>query len=103
MKRIIRLKIDVTKIDKTALYKGAKGTYLDATLFLDDEPSGTYGDNGMISQDLGKERRDAGEKGAIIGNGTIIKVLGDDRPVQASMPPAPTYAAVVDDGDDIPF
>ena len=95
MKRIVRLKIDVSKIDKAALYKGAKGTYLDATLFLDDE-AGKYGDNGMISQDLGKERREAGEKGAIIGNGTIIKIMGDDKP-------AAPDAADEDDNDDIPF
>jgi hypothetical protein len=101
MKRIIRIKIDVTKIDKSALYKGAKGTYLDATLFLTDETSGDYGDNGMIAQDLGKERREAGEKGAILGNGTIIKIIDEGRPAQASLPPAPDTSGDVE--DDIPF
>jgi hypothetical protein len=78
MKRIVRLKIDVTKIDKARLFVGTKGTYLDATVFLDDE-EGRYGDNGMITQDVSQQERESGTKGAILGNATIIKVL-DDRP-----------------------
>ena len=36
MKKIgITLNIDVTKIDKTRLYSGHKGTYLDLTTFID--------------------------------------------------------------------
>ena len=35
MKRIIRLKINRDKIDEARLFKGSKGTYLDATVFLD--------------------------------------------------------------------
>ena len=31
----VSLKIDVSKIDKARLFKGAKGTYLDATVFID--------------------------------------------------------------------
>jgi len=78
MTRIVRLKIDVTKIDKERLFSGKKGTYLDATVFLNDE-AGQYGDNGMITQDVSKEERESGAKGAILGNATIFKVLDDDR------------------------
>jgi Ser-tRNA(Ala) deacylase AlaX len=78
MTRIVRLKIDVTKIDKERLFAGKKGTYLDATVFLNDE-AGQYGDNGMITQDVSKEEREAGTKGAILGNATIFKVMDDDR------------------------
>ncbi len=35
MKIGVSLKIDVTKIDKDKIYVGAKGKYLDATLFFD--------------------------------------------------------------------
>ena len=109
MKRIIRLKIDVKKIDKARLFPGSKGTYLDATVFLDDE-AGQYGDNGMITQDVSKEEREAGTKGAILGNATIIKILGDDNQSQ----PAPARgltpaggpvsdAGDFDDDDEIPF
>lgn len=63
-----RLRIDVTKIDKTALYKGVKGTYLDITLLDNRDGTDQYGNDGMIVQDIGKERREAGEKGTILGN-----------------------------------
>lgn len=63
-----RLSIDVTKIDKAALYKGTKGTYLNLTLMDNRDGEDQYGNHGFIVQDIGKERREAGEKGAILGN-----------------------------------
>lgn len=63
---MISVKIDVTKIDKSLLYKGEKGTYLN--LILKETPGGRFGDY-MVIQDMPKERRENGEKGAILGNG----------------------------------
>ena len=65
----IAAKIDVTKISKADLYEGAKGVYLDAVFIPNkpDQPS-KYGDDGFIVQGLPKEKRDAGERGPIIGN-----------------------------------
>ena len=68
MKLGINLKIDVTKIDKAKMYQGAKGTYLDATVFVDTDQQDKYGNNGMITQALPKDEREAGNKGAILGN-----------------------------------
>lgn len=62
-----RLKIDVTKIDKTHLFKGEKGTYLDLTLMENDKVD-DFGNVGFISQSVSKESREAGIKGPIIGN-----------------------------------
>ena len=70
-KTTIQLKIDVTKIDKARLFIGAKGTYLDAVLFLNDEPD-HYGNNGMIVQSASKEERAAGQRGAILGNAKLL-------------------------------
>ena len=81
-KQIIRLKIDVSKIDKSKLFHGKKGVYLDATMFLSDTP-GQYGDNGMITQDVSKEDREAGVKGAILGNATIYNPGGKQSPAPA--------------------
>lgn len=83
MKIGVSLKIDVTKIDKEKLYKGAKGTYLDATAFIDLDNQGQYGDNGMITQSLTKEERQAGRKGIILGN---TKVFFKDGHQQDSQP-----------------
>lgn len=64
----ISLKIDVTKIDKARLFKGQKGTYLDATVFVDLGEADQYGNHGMITQDVSKEERQAGTRGEILGN-----------------------------------
>jgi hypothetical protein len=64
----IQLKIDVSKIDKALLYKGAKGIYLDATVFVELDQADQYGNHGMITQNETKENRDAGKNGAILGN-----------------------------------
>jgi hypothetical protein len=77
MPRPIKIKIDVSKIDKTGLYKGTKGTYLDCVAWP-SKTTGQYGDTHYVVQELSKERRDAGEKGAIIGNMTVP----DDEPPQ---------------------
>ena len=93
MSKLIAIKIDVSKIDKARLFEGKKGSYLDATVFLNDEP-GQYGDNGMITQSVSKEEREAGVKGNILGNVKILGEFGDNKPA------APSPAG---DMDDIPF
>jgi hypothetical protein len=97
-----RLRIDVTKIDKSALYKGAKGIYLDITLLDNRDGTDQYGNDGMIVQDIGKDRREEGEKGAILGN---WKYLGQRSPQTVDSTPASRAArqAAHDDGDEIPF
>ena len=80
MRKTIALKIDVTKIDKERLYKGSKGTYLDAVLMYDSEDD-QYGNNGMIVQSVSKEERESGVKGNILGNG---KELGKPKPASVN-------------------
>jgi len=98
MKRIVKIKIDVTKIDKARLFKGSKGTYLDATIFLDDD-SDQYDNNGMISQEVNKEERESGVKGAILGNAKIIKVIGNEPTINKPNP----MDNNLDEMDEIPF
>ena len=62
MKVGLNVRIDVTKIDKARLYKGAKGTYLDLTTFVDTTNQDQYENNGFVSQSQTKEEREAGEK-----------------------------------------
>ena len=69
MKIGVSIKIDVTKIDKTRLFTGKKGTYLDLTTFINTEEVDQYDNNGFISQSQTKEERDAGQdRTAILGN-----------------------------------
>ena len=91
----LRLKLDVTKLDKTAFFKGKSGTYVDLVLWENDEPD-QYGNTHSVKQDMGKERRR--EKTPYVGNakpfGNPVKVMAPEN-----KPP------VVEDDDDglIPF
>lgn len=66
----IKLKINVLAIDKLKLFKGEKGTYLDAVMI--ETPGGQYSDF-MIVQDTTAEERTQGVKGAILGNASYMK------------------------------
>ncbi len=89
---IIRLSIDVTKIDKDRLYEGKNGAkYLNCAMI--PTPDSKYGSTHMIIEDVSKEERAAGTKGNIIGNAKA--------PVIASSP-APTQA-VSNNSEDVPF
>ena len=95
MSKITTLKIDVTKIDKDRLYKGEKGTYLDAVVIWSDQPD-KYGNDGMIAQQVTKEERENKVRGNILGNAQHIKQK-ESRPEPEHGPDNP------DDGDSLPF
>jgi hypothetical protein len=99
--RILKLRIDVTKLDKTVFYTGQKGTYCDLDVFVNDEPD-QYGNIASAKQDLGKERRQAGEKPPYCGNGKWLEM----RQAPAAKPtPQPKHREDFDNDDssDIPF
>jgi hypothetical protein len=130
MKIAVNFKVDVSKLDKSRLYKGAKGVYADMTAFIDIDEVGQYGDNGTISQQTSKEERDQGMKMPIIGNTTVFW-RDDGQPVakkvdgnapQSQAPPQQMQPQAqqqqyqqqpvqqqqftpppIDDGDSIPF
>ena len=78
----LSLKIDVSKIDKARLFAGQKGTYLDATIFVDLSELDQYGNSGMITQDVSKEEKQQGVKGNILGNGKVFWVENGQAPQQ---------------------
>ena len=80
---IISGKIDVTKIVKDKMFKGAKGTYLDITITTNREKD-QYGNDGIITQDLGKEARAKKERGPILGN---VRIVYADQPAPPKDPP----------------
>lgn len=95
---ILALSINVKKIDKARLFNGEKGTYLDAVVFVNDEPD-QYGNYGMITQSVSKEERENGVKGEILGN---CKIIGNGKSQgkpqgQPQATPEPSFS------DDIPF
>lgn len=94
MKVGISVRIDVTKIDKARLFKGAKGTYLDLQTFVDLDKADQYENNGFVTQQPTKEERQRKEQMPILGN---VKVFFRDEQ-------ATKQQTVEDDFDsDIPF
>jgi hypothetical protein len=99
----VSFKIDVTKIEKARLFVGQKGKYLDATVFIDLDELDQYGNSGMITQDVSKEERQAGTKGAILGDSKVFWRDEGQAP-QASKPQGNSRPDPVEDFDDsIPF
>lgn len=96
MKKTIALKINLSKIDKDRLYKGNKGTYLNAIYKYDSE-NDQYDNNGMIVQSVSKEERDKGIQGEILGNG---KIVWSEEPATE---PASGGTVDIDDSSDLPF
>ena len=80
----IELSIDVTKIDKSKLYQGKKGTYLSVTAFVDLDQLDQYGNSGMLTQKVTKEEQEQGIKGAILGNSKVFWKEGGNAPQQAN-------------------
>lgn len=88
-------KIDVTKIAKEKLFQGKKGTYLDIVLI--DTPDSEYG-YFMIVQGSTQEERQAGKRGAILGNAKVM------HSAQRRAPAPPTNSTnTPTEHDDVPF
>jgi hypothetical protein len=104
MSKLISIKIDVTKIDKARLFKGEKGTYLDADLWINDEPD-QYGNDGSISMSQTKEEREAKIAKIYIGKGKKVYGWDGEASKPKAKPAAPRYAGRQQDdsGEDIPF
>ena len=98
---IIKAKINVTKIEKAKLFHGEQGVYLDFTLLENKNGVDQYGNHFMIVQDVSKEERESGVKGAILGNAKKLEPRGQPAPRQAGKP-APVAGDEPPDGE-IPF
>lgn len=104
---MIKIKLDVNKIDKSRLYKGAKGTYLDLVVYENEQPD-NYGNDFSVKQDCTKEDRDNGVKMPYIGNGKRIgqKAAPQQQAPQRTtrnIPRAQPSTQVDDSEDSIPW
>lgn len=80
MKLGISIKIDVTKIDKSRIFVGKQGKYIDLTTFIDTANPSEYGDHGFIAQSVSKEEKANGVQTQILGNTKVF--WGLDQPNQ---------------------
>ena len=105
----INLKIDVTKIDKSRLFQGEKGLYLELSTVIDTDGVGNYGDHGIINHRTTKEEREQKVQMPILGNARIYFSTLDDsnkpatpsEPSVSSAAPGATIGGDIDDG--VPF
>lgn len=97
MSKLLSLSIDVTKIDKSRLYKGEKGTYLKLTIGINDEPD-QYGNNVSSWEEQTKEERTAKAQRNFLGNGKVL--FSDDHKQQPQQQTAESMG--FGDGD-LPF
>jgi hypothetical protein len=110
MSNVITARIDVTQIDKSRLYQGKKGKYLDIVLI--PTPNAKYEQTHMVVQSISQDERKAGIKGNILGN---AKEIEQERRSYDEPPPSnrrqlagaeaktePEWAAEQDE-DDVPF
>lgn len=113
MKLGISIKIDVTKIDKSRIFEGRKGKYIDLSTFIDLDQQDEYGNNGFISQQTSKEEREDGVQTPILGNCRVFYKSGVGDGQQGGYGPgvAPSKERQADSQpppmsdfeDDIPF
>ena len=83
----LSLKINTSQIDMNRLFAGAKGNYLDCTIFVELAELDQYGNSGMVTQDVSKDEKAKGVKGNILGNGKVFWVEGGQAPQQAGQAP----------------
>jgi len=91
MSKLLSISLDVTKINKSELVTGAKGTYLNLTVSLNDD-SDKFGNTVSAWQSQTKEQREAKENRTFLGNGKVLF----DSDVASKPSPAPVQQEVDD-------
>lgn len=102
---MIKISINVGKILKEYLYEGKSGKYLNLVLFENRDGPDQYGNSHVVKQDLGKEAREKGIKGPVLGNAKFpsqdpYRPL--DKPSGRTLP-SPRPPDPDEDLDDVPF
>ena len=94
MGKIINIKVDVTKLDKSKFFVGKKGTYANITVAENMDGESEYGDTHYVYESQSKEERDAKTPKNYLGNGKEF-VFNNNNGTQTM-----TTEAV---DDDLPF
>ena len=90
MSKLVTASIDVTKIMKSLLIKGEKGTYMNLSIWFNDTPD-QFGNDCSIQQTTKKD-----EPKIFLGNGKFYKPKERVAPLNAhELPP--------NEPDDLPF
>ena len=66
----LEFRLDLSKLDKTKIVQGKKGSYYPVNVWINDAVD-QFGYNVSVQTKLTKEQVDAGEKTSYIGNGHV--------------------------------
>lgn len=99
MAKLLSLSIDVTKIDKSRLYKGAKGTYLNITVGVNDDAD-QFGNQVSCWENQTEEERKAKAQRNFLGNGKVL--FSDDHKAKPHAVSSEPATVEIGDGD-LPF
>ena len=103
MSAIINLSINLEKLDKSKIIKGKKGSYVNLTVFANDETK--FDNNASIAQSQSQEEREASKASGVyppyLGNGKVVYV--SDAGVTVAEKSSAPQESSSDDSGDLPF
>lgn len=76
MSTLIKISLDLSKIETEKVIEGKKGNYVDLTISVNDEVN-DYNQNVTVYHSQSKEEREAKENRIFVGNGRVIYHDGD--------------------------
>tara|TARA_R110000824_G_scaffold391454_3_gene589222 strand:- start:592 stop:903 length:312 start_codon:yes stop_codon:yes gene_type:complete len=103
MSAIINLSINLEKLDKSKIIKGKKGSYVNLTVFANDETK--FENNASVAQSQSQEEREASKASGVyppyLGNGKVVYV--SDAGVTVAEKSSSPQESSSDDSGDLPF
>ncbi len=107
MAQLFSASLDVSKISKDKLIKGAKGNYLNITISINDEAD-KYGNTLTIIESQTQEEREAKANRNYLANGKLVwstegGSTANKNPATPTPTPPPASEPIVEEGDELPF
>ena len=100
MSAIVNFSINLEAIPKNLIVKGKKGSYVNLTMFANDETK--FGNNTSVALSKSQEQREAGEETTYLGNGKVVW-MSPEGVTLAEREAAPQLEAAAAGGNDLPF
>ena len=100
MSAITNFSINLEAIPKESIIKGKKGSYVNLTMFQNDDTK--FGNNASISLAQSQEVREAGDAKIYLGNGKVAWV-SDEGVTKVAKEEAPAQGGSSSPSNDLPF
>jgi len=101
MSAVVNFKVNVEAIPKEKIFKGKKGSYVNMTMFINDESK--FGNNASIAISQSKDEREAGGETTYLGNGAVVFVAETGVTKAEREFEAEVENSAPSDANDLPF